>query len=148
MTLQERILADTKTAMKEGVASRVAVLRLLTNAFQQEKLKTGQDLDEAAQLKVLQREAKQRRDALDQFNKAGRDDLAQAEEMELALIEEYLPQQMPAEELAQLVDDVITEVGNGGMSQMGVVIGQVMHRAEGRADGASVSAAVRAKLAG
>lgn len=147
MSLAERLAADTKTAMKEGVASRVAVLRLLSNALQQERIKLGKDLDDAAQLKVLQREAKQRRDSLAQFKAAGRDDLAQAEEMELALIDEYLPRQMPAEELQQLVAQVIEDTGADGMAQMGVVIGQAMQRAEGRADGAAVSAAVRAQLA-
>lgn len=147
MALPEQIDQDLTTSMKDGEAVRTGVLRLLKNALKNEQIKAGHDLSEAEALKVLQREAKQRKESVAQFTQGNRSDLVESEERELEIIEKYLPQQMDETELAQLVDAVITEINATDMSQMGAVIGAVMQRAAGRADGAAVSALVRQKLA-
>lgn len=148
MALIDQISSATATAMKAGQADRVAVLRLLSNSMANERIKTGADLDETAQLKVVQREAKQRKDSIEQYQKADRADLVAEEQAELAIIEEYLPVQMDQAELESMVDAVIAAQGATSMAQMGSVIGAVVAQAAGRADGAQVSAVVRQKLAG
>lgn len=145
MALIDQIDTDLASSMKEGVAARTGVLRLLKNSIKNEQIKAGHDLSEAETLKVLQREAKQRKDSITQFKNGGREDLAESEQRELAIIEAYLPQQMSEAELAALVDTVIAETG-ATPAQMGVVIGEVMKRAAGQADGAAVSQLVRQKL--
>lgn len=146
MTPRQQIDQDLTTSMKEGVAARTSVLRLLKASMQNEQIKLGHELSEAEVVKVLQREAKQRRDSIEQYRSGGRDDLADSEQHELDVIKAYLPDQMSEEELAGVVDAVITELGAEGLSQMGVVMGVVMKRANGRADGAAVSALVRTRL--
>ena len=146
MALADQINEDLITSMKEGVASRVAVLRLIKSSLKNEQIKLGHELSEAEVLKVVQKEAKQRKDSITQYRDAKREDLATAEEAELEIINAYLPQQMDESELVQLVDDVIKETDTTDMTQMGVVIGAVMQRAAGRADGATVSHAVRKRL--
>lgn len=148
MALIDQISSATATAMKAGQADRVAVLRLLSNSLTNERIKSGADLDEATQLKVIQREAKQRKDSIEQYQKADRADLVAEEQAELAIIEEYLPVQMEQAELEAMVDAVIAAQGATSMAQMGSVIGAVVAQAAGRADGAQVSAVVRQKLAG
>lgn len=147
MSLLSQIDQDIAASMKEGVASRTATLRLIKNSLKNEQIKVGHELSEAEALKVLGREAKQRRDSIEQYTAGGRTDLADAEKLELSIIESYLPQQMGDEELAQLADSVIAETGATGVTQMGMVIGAVIQRAEGRADGTRVSQLVRQKLA-
>jgi uncharacterized protein len=145
MALIDQIDTDLASSMKEGEAARTGVLRLLKNSIKNEQIKAGHDLSEPEVLKVLQREAKQRKDSIAQFKQGGRDDLADTEQQELAVIETYLPQQMSETELTVLVDTVITETA-ATPAQMGVVIGEVMKRAAGQADGAAVSQLVRQKL--
>lgn len=146
MSLIETINQDLTAALKDKQADRLQVLRLLKTAFVNEKIKVGHELDEAEALKVVQREAKQRRDSITQYQSGGREDLAAAERAELAVIEEYLPQQLSQEELGRLIDQVVADLGATGPAQMGQVIGEVIKRAAGQTDGAAVSAAVRAKL--
>lgn len=146
MTPRQQIDQDLTASMKEGVVARTSVLRLLKASMQNEQIKLGHELSEAEVVKVLQREAKQRRDSIEQYRSGGRDDLADSEQHELDVIQAYLPDQMPEEELAGVVDAVITELGAEGLSQMGVVIGAVMKRVNGRADGAAVSQLVRTRL--
>lgn len=146
MSVIETINQDLTTALKQKQADRLGVLRLLKSAFVNEKIKAGHDLQEAEALKVLQREAKQRRDSITQYQSGGREDLAEVEQAELKIIEEYLPQGFTEDELAKLVDEVVAELKPDSPAQMGQVIGEAIKRAAGRADGAAVSAAVRAKL--
>lgn len=146
MSLQTQLDQDLATSMKEGVVARTSVLRLLKSSLKNEQIKVGHDLSEAEILTVLQREAKQRKDSITQYQAGGRDDLAAGEQQELAIIESYLPAQMSETEIATLVDSVIAEIKATDQTQMGVVIGAVVKRAEGRADGAMVAALVRQKL--
>jgi uncharacterized protein YqeY len=129
--------------MKAGERERVAALRLLTSALQQEaKLGTEDEIT------VLQRERKKRLEAAEAFRKGGSDDRAAAEEAESELIEAYLPEQLSDQELGELVSAAIEEAGASGPREMGKVMSLVMPRVQGRADGKRVSGAVRERLDG
>ncbi len=134
--------------MKAQDSAQTAVLRLLKSGLKNEQIKLGHELSDEEAGKVLAREAKQRRDSIDAYQKAGRSELAAAEQAELKVIEGYLPKQMDEAELAKLVAEVIQQTGATGPAQIGQVIGAVMQKAAGQADGAAVSALVRQKLSG
>lgn len=142
----ERIQSDLVTAMKERDEATTAVLRLLKSGLGNEKIKLGHELTDDEVLKVLQREAKQRRDSIEAYTQGGRVDLADAEKAELEIIVGYLPQQLSEEEVGKLVDQAIAETGAADVGQMGIVIGKVMAQASGQADGATVSRLVKARL--
>lgn len=146
MNINEQLTEDLKASMKAGQAERTGVLRLLRGALKNEEIKLGHVLEEAEVLKVLQREAKQRRDSIAAYRDAGRTDLADTEAAELAIITEYLPEALDDEAVGGIVDEVIAETSAAGMAQMGVVIGGVMKRVGAQADGATVSRIVKAKL--
>lgn len=147
MNTSEQITEDMKTSMKAGEAERTGVLRLLRSAFKNEEIKQGAPLDEAGIIKVLTREAKQRRDSIAAYETAGRQDLADTEQAELAIIQTYLPEAMTESELEGVVDKVIAEVGATSMAQMGQVIGAVMKEVGAKAEGGAVSAMVKRRLA-
>jgi uncharacterized protein YqeY len=147
VTIAEQLTEDMKTSMKAGNSARTGVLRLLRGSIKNEEIKSGHSLDQAETLSVLQREAKQRRDSIDAYRSAGREDLASTEESELTVIREYLPQPMTEDELSKLVDEAIAETGASDAKQLGVVMSMVMKRVGARADGSAVSALVRQKLA-
>jgi uncharacterized protein len=142
MTILERVQADTREAMKAGKRDRVGALRLVANALQQEA-KEGRD-DEVA---VLRRERKRRLEAARAYREGGSEERASVEETEASLIEAYLPAELDDEELARLVDDAVAESGASGPQDMGKVMGAVMPKVNGRADGRRVSDAVRGRLA-
>lgn len=146
MNLIQALTEDMKESMRAGDAERTAVVRMLRGSLKNEEIKLGHALSEEEGLKVLQREAKQRRDAAAQYREADRPELAEGEERELAQIERYLPQPLSNEELDALISQVIAETGADSISQMGRVVGETMKRAGVRAEGARVSAAVRARL--
>lgn len=144
MPILDQLTSDMGAAMKSGQSERVATLRLLRSAMSNERIKVGHELNDDEALKVLQREAKQRRDSIDQYQTAGRAELAEKEQAELELIETYLPQPLSEDELRGMVDAAVAELGDG--AQMGAVIGKVMVQAGARADGGSVSRLVRERL--
>jgi uncharacterized protein len=141
MSVLEQVQADVRTAMKAGDRERAGALRLIVDSLQKDA-KLG-DGDEVA---VLQRERKKRAEAADAYAGAGRDEQAGAERFEAELIEAYLPQQLSDEELATLVDAAVSETGASEQKQMGRVMGALMPKLGGRADGKRVSAAVRERL--
>lgn len=141
MSVLEAIQSDTKAAMKAGERELVGTLRVLASELQ----KAAKD-GAADELSVLQRERKRRLEAAAAYRDAGRDDLAEQERREAAVVERYLPEQVSDAELDQLVADAIAELGAGSPRDMGKVMGVVMGRVGGRADGKRVSAAVREKL--
>ena len=147
MTIAEQLTDDMKASMKAGDTARTGVVRLLRSSMKYEEIKLGHPLEEAEALKVLQREAKQRRDSIDAYKAAGRDDLVSQEESELKLISRYLPEALSESEVSAIVDEVIAETGATDMKQMGAVIGGVMKRAGAKAEGGLVSKLVREKLA-
>lgn len=146
MDLITQINDQLKTAMKSGASDRVAVLRLLNSGIKNEQIKVGHDLGPQEVLKVVQREAKQRKDSIDAYTAGERKDLADAEAAELAIIQEFLPEQMSEAELSGVIDAVIAETGSNTVAQTGAVIGQVMQQTKGRADGAMAARLVRQKL--
>jgi uncharacterized protein YqeY len=140
----EQIQQDVTVALKAGDRERTGALRMLANELQKAvKEARDQAPDEVA---VLQRERKRRLESAEAFREAGRDDLAGAEEREAAVIDEYLPEQMPDGELRKIVQDVVAESGASSQKDMGKVMSAVMPHVKGRADGKRVSAIVREVL--
>jgi hypothetical protein len=141
MTILKEVQADTREAMKAGQRDRVGALRMIANALQQEA-KEGKD-DEVA---VLRRERKRRLEAAQAYREGGSDDRAAAEETEAELIQDYLPPELADDELARLIDAAVEESSASGPQDMGKVMGVLMPKVDGRADGKRVSEAVRARL--
>lgn len=143
MKILERVQADTRAAMKAGERDRVAALRLVADALQKDLKEGGGD-----EVTVLRRERKRRLEAADAYRDGGNAERAAGEELEASLIEGYLPAELSDEELGTLVDEAIAESGASGPQEMGKVMGAVMPKVDGRADGSRVSALVRERLAG
>ena len=141
MSALEQAQADARAAMKAGERERASALRMIVDSLQQDA-KLG-DGDEVA---VLQRERKKRLEAAQAYRDAGREEQADAEASEAELIEAYLPEQLSDEELAEMVEAAIAEAGATEQRQMGQVMGALMPRVGGRADGKRISAVVREKL--
>ena len=146
-TLKARLTADMKSAMKAGEKNRLRVLRLLLADIKRVEVDTRSELDEAATLAIVEKALKQRRDSIDQYTKGGRQDLADAEQAELAIIGDYLPEPLSEAELDALIASAIAETGAQSVRDMGRVMAAVKSEAAGRADMAAVSARVKARLA-
>ena len=146
MTLKGQIRDDMKTAMKAGDKDRLKVVRLILAAINQIEIDQRTELDDAAVLGVLNKMVKQRRDSIAQFRQGGRDDLAETEQDEIVVIENYLPEQMSDDELDALVGKAISETGAESIRDMGKVMGAIKAQAEGRADMAAVGAKVKTIL--
>ncbi len=146
MNLKEKLQADMRTAMREGDSLKRDTLRLLLAAVKQEEVDEQIELDDEACLKVLTKQAKQRKESIADAQKAGRTDLVEQEEAELAVIEAYLPRMMSRAEIETAAAEVIEEQGASGMKDMGRVMGQLMPRLQGRADGSLASQVVRELL--
>jgi uncharacterized protein YqeY len=148
MTLKERLTSDMKDAMRSKEPARLRTIRSLRAAVQSAEIdaRGGDELDEAAIEAIVAKQAKQRRDAIDQYRSADREDLVAIEQEELDIIETYLPQQLSDDELAAEVDAIVAETGATGMADMGRVMGQAMGRLKGRAEGGRVQQAVKARL--
>lgn len=159
MGLAEQLMEDMKAAMKSGDVRRRDVIRYLRAQIRNAEIPadgTTLDAGDAAQqtaldddgiIKVIQRQVKQRQDSIELFRKAGRQDLVDEESAQLAVLVEYLPQQLSDDELRELVNVVLTETGATSMRDMGRVMPVVLERSGGRADPRQVSAIVRERLA-
>jgi uncharacterized protein len=143
VSLIEQIRSDTNAALKAGEKERVQALRLISSELQK-AAKEASDGDDTA---VLQRERKRRLEAADAYADAGREDLADSERREAAIIEEYMPEQLSDEELHAIVGDAVAELGATSAQEVGKIMSTVMPKVQGRADGKRVSAVVREKLA-
>ncbi len=148
MSITDRIEQEFVTAYKAKDAERVAVLRLLKTAIKNRQVELLRPLTEAEVLEVVGRQAKQRRESIEQFSAAGRMDLADKEERELAILKDYLPQALSPEELEAAVVKAIAETGASTPKDMGKVMKAVMEAHKGRVDGGTVQALVRSKLTG
>lgn len=146
MTLKARISSDTKAAMKAGDKDRLKVLRLAHADIQRVEIDKRAELDDAGVLAVLDKMVKQRRDSVRQFKDGGRQDLADIELAEIAVLEAYLPEQLSESELDEIIEQAIRDSGAESMKDMGKVMGQVKAKAAGRADMGAVSARVKARL--
>jgi uncharacterized protein YqeY len=147
VSLIVRIEAELKEAMRARDASRVGTLRLTLSALRSAEKELGRPLHDDEELQVLQRERKRRIEAAEAFRSAGREEQAQREESELAVVEEYMPAPISEEELERIVDDAIAETGATSLRDLGRVMADVMPQVAGRADGSVVSQLVREKLA-
>jgi uncharacterized protein YqeY len=147
MTLIEDMEQDLKEAMLEHDAERRDALRLLLASLRSAEKELQRPLSEDEELQVLQRERKRRIEAADAFREGGRDERAEKEERELAVLEEFMPEPLTEDELEEIIDDVIAEVGATSLRQLGRVMADVMPQVAGRADGSTVSQLVREKLA-
>ena len=144
--LEDRLMEDYKAAMKAGEVQRRDILRSLRSALKSAEIEKRTPLTEEEALAVLTRQAKQRRESIEQFALGGRDDLVQKETADLHIIESYLPQQMGQEELESLARAAIAEVGATSAREIGHVMKLLMPRTRGRADGKAVNEVVRSLL--
>ena len=147
-TLADAIRSDMTEAMRAGDRTRRDTLRLLIAALDNARIAAGRDLDDGEAVAALQREARQRRDSIAEYRKGGRDDLVRREEEELAIVEAYLPDELTEDELRAAVDEAIAEAGASAPGDLGRVMGPLMARVRGRADGRRVNELVRERLAG
>ena len=147
MSLINTIEGDLKTAMLEHDNDRRDTLRLILASLRSAEKELQRPLSDDEELQVLQRERKKRLEAAEAFRAAGREEQASGEEAELAVLEEFMPAPMSEEELEEIIDDVIAEVGATSLRQLGRVMADVMPQVAGRADGSVVSQLVREKLA-
>jgi uncharacterized protein len=148
MTLRERVNEDIKAAMKAREAERLGTLRLLLAALKQREVDERITLDDAAVVSVIERMMKQRKDSIAQFEQGGRQDLADRERQEMAVLQAYLPQQLTEAEVGAVVAEAIAECGALSPSDMGKVMAIVKPKVAGRADMGKLSALVKSKLAG
>jgi len=146
MSLKSRIQDDIKTAMRARERERLGCLRLITAAIKQKEVDERVELEDAAVLAVLDKMVKQRRESLEQYESAGRSDLAEQERWELELIATYLPEQLGADELNTLIGEAVESVGATSMRDMGAVMAKLRPQVQGRADMKAVSTAVREML--
>ena len=146
MSLKAQILEDIKTAMKAKESFRLATLRLLSAAIKQKEVDERVELEDAAVLAIVEKLIKQRKDSISQFEKAGRQDLVDAETAEMAILTAYLPAQMSEAEIAAAIDAAIGSTGAAGPKDMGKLMGVLKPQLAGKADIGKVSALVKARL--
>jgi len=146
VSLLERLNQDMKTAMKNKEKTKLSVIRMLRSEIKNEEIQRQHELSDEEVIEVLMRELKKRKDALQQFEDAGRDDLVQQLREEIAVIEPYLPEQLSEEELRELVREVVQETGASSKADMGKVMKAIMPRVKGRADGKLVNRLVQEVL--
>jgi uncharacterized protein len=147
MSLKERITEDMKAAMRAKDAERLGTIRLLTAAMKQKEVDERIELDDTAVIGILDKMLKQRKDSIEAFEKAGRQDLADKEKAEVGVLQAYLPARLSAEEINTQVKAIVAELGAKGPGDMGKVMGAVKAKLAGKADMGLVSAAVKAALA-
>ena len=148
MSLKEQITEDMKAAMRAKDSGRLGTIRLLTAAMKQKEVDERIELDDVTVVAIVDKMLKQRKDSIEAFEKAGRQDLADIEIAEVKVLQVYLPARLSAEEVTAAVKAIVQELGASGPGDMGKVMGAVKTRLAGKADMGQVSAAVKAALAG
>ena len=149
MSLKQRFNTDLTAAMKAKDAARTSTLRMVKAAVQNREIEKGGELSEEEMTKALQSLVKQRRDSVEQYEKAGREELAAKERAEIAVIEEYLPRAASPEEVERAVEEAVAETGASSMKEMGAVMKAAQARLAGQTvDGRALSEAVKARLSG
>jgi len=147
MALKDRLEADLKAAMKDRDALRLSTIRLLKSAIKYREIEVMKPLDDAGVEVLIASEIKRRRDAAEQYRAGARQDLAEKEEAEIAILQAYLPKQLTEAELAAKVDEVIARLGAKGPKDMGAVMKALLPEVQGRAEGKAVSERVKQRLA-
>jgi len=146
MLLKDKIKNEVKEAMKAKDTVRRDALRLLTSAFKQVEVDERIELDDAATLKIIQKQVKQRLDSLSQYKEAGRDDLAEKEQTEITIFEAYLPKQLSDDELTEKIKEIIAKVGAESMKDIGKVMGMASKELNGIADGKRINVCAKGLL--
>ncbi|ASI34778.1 MULTISPECIES: GatB/YqeY domain-containing protein [Exiguobacterium] len=147
MSLQERLTADMKEAMRSREKDRLTTIRMVKSSLQNEAIKLGkQELTDEEELTILSREMKQRNDSLREFESADRHDLVEKIQAEIIVLEAYMPKQLSQEEVQEIVDAAIAQTGASAPSDMGKVMGVVMPQLKGKADGALINRLVKQQL--
>ncbi len=144
--LKQRINDDVKSAMRNKEKDLLGVLRLITAAIKQIEVDQRIELDDQQTIAVLDKLAKQHRDSIEQYEKAGRQDLADKEHFELGIVQSYLPSALSEGEIAQLISDAISETGASSIKDMGKVMAILKSKAQGRADMGKLSVQVKTQL--
>ncbi|MFB5762725.1 GatB/YqeY domain-containing protein [Paenibacillus medicaginis] len=143
MNLSERLNEDMKQAMKSKDKFKLSTIRMVRSTIKNLEIELKRDLDDNELLDILSREIKQRKDALQEFEKAGRDELAESNKAEIELLSQYLPVQLTEEEIKVIVQQTIQETGASSKADMGKVMAALMPKVKGRADGKLVNQAVQ-----
>ena len=146
MSLMEKLTADMKEAMKQGEKERLSVIRLVRSAVRQAEIDGKKTLSDDEIIGVITKEVKMRRDSIEEFERGGRSDLVEKTQAEIAILMPYLPAQLSPDEVRQLVETAVAEVGATTAKDMGKVMGVLMPRVKGRADGKLVNEIVRSLL--
>jgi uncharacterized protein YqeY len=145
-TLKERLQADMKSAMKSGDKARLGVIRLINSAIKQREVDERISLVDTDVIVILDKMVKQRRESISQFEAAGRQALADAEQAEIGVIQDYLPTALSEQEIDDLISAALAETGTEGSAAMGKVMALLKPKMQGRADMTAVSARVKARL--
>ena len=148
MSLKDTLQQDVKDAMRSGDKRRLGVIRLVMAAIKQREVDERIELDDAQVTAVLDKMAKQRRESIDQYTKAGRDDLVDQESYELDLLKAYLPEQLDDAAIDAMIDEALQSTGASSIKDMGKVMGQLKSKLQGRADMGAVSNKIKARLTG
>lgn len=146
MSLKEQLTNDMKEAMKAHDKDRLAVIRMVRGAVRQQEIDGKKELGDEDVLAVISKEVKMRRDSIEEFRKGGREDLVEKTEAEIAVLMPYLPAQLSEEEIRGLVQAAVEQTGAASPKDMGKVMGVLMPKVKGRADGKTVNAIVRSML--
>ena len=144
--LRIQLQDEMKAAMKSGDKRRLGIIRLIRAAIKQREVDERIELDDTQVLLVLDKMVKQRRDSVEQFEKAGRTELADQEKFEIGIIQEYLPAQLSEDEISALITEAITATGAESMKDMGKVMGMLKPKLQGRADMGAVSGLIKQNL--
>ena len=144
--IKTQISKDVKEAMRQKDKERLATLRLILASFKQKEVDERIELKDEHSIAILNKMAKQHHDSIEQFSKANRDDLVKKEQLELDIIESYLPKKLPSEKVDLLIEETISETGASSTKDMGKVMGLLKNKLQGRADMSEVSKLIREKL--
>lgn len=144
--LFKKLQEDMKNAMKSGEKERLSTIRMLISEIKKVQIDSKKELTDDDVVSILQKYLKQRKEAYSQYISAGREDLARKEQFEIDVVQEYLPQPLSEEELSNIIQQTIQEVGASSVKDMGKVVKAVMEKVKGRAEGATVSRIVKEKL--
>ena len=146
MSLKDRISDDMKSAMRAKDKDRLLTIRSILAAIKLQEVDTRKDVDDADVQIILEKQVKQRRDSITQFDKAGRDDLADIERRELIVLQEYMPEQLTDAEINDLIQQALEATGASAMSDMGKIMGFIKPKAQGRVDMGKVSELIKSRI--
>lgn len=146
MSLLQDLTSDMVSAMKSRDKETLGVVRMLKAAVQNEQIEQGHDLTSDEEVAVMAREYKQRKESLEEFKQAGRQDLVEKTEAEMKIVKKYMPKQLSADDVKKIVADTIEQVGASSMKDFGKVMGAVMPKVKGKADGKLVNQTVKSEL--